>query len=121
MADRKIGFVVTHAADDPERATLPFMVATVAITMGVEPVIILQGDAVALGIKERAMQVSAEGLTPVDDLIETVLGAGFRIMVCSPCLATRGIAEADLREGVFIGGAAKIVEAMESCSNFLTY
>ena len=121
MGERRIGFVVTHAADDPERATLPFMIATVGMTMGVEPVIVLQGDGVMLGVEGHAATVRAEGLEPVENLIQAVLAAGHRIMVCSPCLSTRSITQADLREGVFIGGAAKIVEAMETCSNFLTY
>jgi len=74
-----------------------------------------------LGVKGHAATVRAEGLEPVENLIDAVLSSGHPIMVCSPCLATRGVKEEDLREGVFIGGAAKIVEAMESCSNFLSY
>jgi predicted peroxiredoxin len=106
MGERKIGLIVTHAGDDPERATLPFMIANGAMT---------------LGVKGHAATVNAEGLEPVANLIDAVLSAGHHIMVCSPCMTTRGISEADLLDGCFIGGAAKIVEAMGECSNFLSY
>ena len=121
MAARKIGFIVTHSLDDPEKATLPFMIATVALTMDVEPFIVLQGEGVWLAKRGFADTVRAEGLTPVEDLMAPVFAAGHRMMVCSPCLATRGIEESDLREGVYVAGAAKIVEAMLECENFLTY
>ena len=118
---KKIGLIVTHAGDDAERATLPFMIATVALTMDVEPFIVLQGEGVRLAVKGYAATVTAEGLSPVDELMAAVLDAGHAMMVCSPCLATRGISEEDLREGCYVGGAAKIVEAMMECANFLTY
>lgn len=121
MTFKKIGFVITHGADSPEVATLPFMIATVAQTMDVEPFIVLQGEAVGLAVKDGTDGIHAEGLTPIEDLLSAVLAAGAHIMVCSPCLATRGWGEADLREGFYIAGAAKIVEAMLECENFLTY
>jgi uncharacterized protein len=118
---KRIGFIVTHAEDDAERATLPFMIAVVALTMDVEPFIVLQGDGVKLGVQGHADTVSAEGLSPLGPLMSAVLEAGHPIMVCSPCLATRGIPEDTLRDGCYVGGAAKIVEAMLECENFLTY
>jgi predicted peroxiredoxin len=118
---KKIGFIVTHADDAPEMATLPFMIATVALTMDVEPFVVFQGEGVRLAVKGHADGVRAEGLSPLEDLLGAVLAAGVKIMVCSPCLATRGYTEADLRDGCYIGGAAKIVEGMLECENFLTY
>ncbi|HEY5549434.1 MAG TPA: DsrE family protein [Coriobacteriia bacterium] len=121
MADKKIGLVVTHAADDPEMATLPFIIANGALVMNVEPVIILQGEGVRLAVRGGADAVRAEGLAPLGDLMDAVLGSELRIMVCSPCLATRGIAESDLRDGCYVGGAGVIVQAMLDCENFLRY
>lgn len=122
MADpKRLGFVVRHAEDDPETATLPFMIATGAMAMGVVPLLILQNEGVRLGVKGYAERVTAEGLQPLESLLQAILGSGYRIMACGPCLAKRGIAEEDLREGVFIGGAGMIVEAMLECENMLTY
>jgi predicted peroxiredoxin len=121
MAAKKIGLVIKHAGDEPEMATLPFMIATVAQTMGVDLFIVLQGEGVRLAVKGGSDAVRAEGLSPLEDLLGAVLASGVKIMVCSPCLTTRGYTEADLREGFYVGGAAKIVEAMLECENFLSY
>ena len=121
MARKKVGFVVTHAADDPELATIPFMLANGAMAMDVEPVMILQGEGVRLALPGGAEEAAANGLAPVADLMAAVLAAGCRIMVCSPCMTTRGIAEDQLREGCFIGGAGQVVQSMLECENFLRY
>jgi uncharacterized protein len=118
---RKVGFVVTHGADDPELATIPFMLATGAMTMNVDPVIILQGEAVKLAVEGYASKVTAEGMQPLEDLLVTVLEGGHRIMLCSPCMLKRGIGEDELREGFFVGGAAMVVAAMLECENMLRY
>lgn len=118
---KKIGLIVTHASDDPEMTTLPFILATGAIAMGVEPVVILQREGVRLAVAGGAEAAVAEGMTPLPDLVDAVLGAGYRIMVCAPCLAMREIPEADLLEGFYLGGAAVIVQEMLECENFLRY
>ena len=121
MPGKKIGLVVTHAADHPEMATLPFMLATAAIAMHAEPVVILQSEGVRLAVPGGADAAAAEGLAPVADLMAAVLGAGLRIMCCGSCLKTRGIAEDQLVEGCYAGGAGNVVEAMLECENFLRY
>ena len=117
----RIGFIVTHSSDDPERATLPFMIAAVAPTMNAEPVFVLQAEGVHLAVNGFAGTVAADGLPALEDLLAMQIAAAAQIMVCSPCLATRGIAEEDLRDGVFIGGAAKVVEMLKECVNVVTY
>lgn len=118
---KAIGLLVTHAADDPELCTLPFMLAVGAMTMDVEPAIILQAEGVRLGVKGFAATIDAEGLSPLEDLIGTIIESGYQIMVCSPCMELRGIKEEDLREGIFVGGAAKVVETMLRCDSFVRY
>jgi uncharacterized protein involved in oxidation of intracellular sulfur len=121
MTQKKVGFVVTHAANDPEMATLPFMLATGAMTMGVEPVVILQGEGVRLAVPGGAEAAAAEGLAPLADLMGAVLASGYRIMVCSPCMAKRDISPGELLDGCFVGGAGQIVQEMLECENFLRY
>ena len=121
MSDKKVGFVVTHAGDDPEMATLPFMLATGALSMGVEPVIILQSDAVALGVPGSAETVCSEGLAPLASLLHGLLDSGVRMMVCSPCMTKRGITEEMLLPGCYVGGAGLVVTAMLECENLLRY
>jgi uncharacterized protein involved in oxidation of intracellular sulfur len=121
VPERKVGFVVTHAADDPELATLPFMLATGAMTMDVAPVVILQAEGVRLALPGGAEAAAAPGLAPVADLMGAVLAGGYRIMVCSPCMTNRGIAEDQLLPGFFVGGAGQVVQEMLECENFLRY
>jgi uncharacterized protein involved in oxidation of intracellular sulfur len=102
-------------------ATLPFMLAVGAMTMEVAPVIILQGEGVRLAVPGGAEAAGAEGLAPVADLMAAVLGAGNRIMVCSPCMSNRDIAQDELIEGCFVGGAGQVVQEMLECENFLKY
>ena len=121
MPDKKVGFVVTHASDEPELATLPFMLAVGAMTMDVAPVMILQAEGVRLAVSGGAEAAAAEGLAPVADLMAAVLAAGNRIMVCSPCMSNRGITEEQLLPGCFVGGAGQVVQEMLECENFLRY
>ena len=44
----KVVIIATHGPEDPERATLPFVMATAAQVMENEAVIILQGNGVLL-------------------------------------------------------------------------
>jgi predicted peroxiredoxin len=118
---RKVGFIVRHAGDAPETATLPFILANGAMAMGAEPVVILQEEGVRLAVRDGASAVAVPDWTPLEDLFAALVDAGYRIMACGPCLAKRGIAEEDLRDGVFIGGAGMVVQAMLECENMLTY
>lgn len=121
MSAKKVGFVVTHASDEPELATLPFMLATGAMAMGVDPAIILQAEGVRLAVAGGPEAAAAEGLAPLADLMAAVLASGHRIMVCSPCMTNRGISESDLVPGCFVGGAGQVVQEMLECENFLRY
>jgi predicted peroxiredoxin len=121
MAEEKIGLIITHGADTPELTTLPFALANGAIAMDVTPVIILQAEAVRLATKGYADTIHAPGLDPLKKLMDNVLASGHRIMVCAPCVKSRNFAESDLLEGTFIGGAAKVVEALLECVNVVRY
>lgn len=86
---QKILYIATHGPGDPERATLPFVLANAALAMGVEAVVALQGDAVWLAVKGTASHVFAGGLPPLEELMEGFLGLGGRLLVCSPCIQHR--------------------------------
>lgn len=121
MGASKVGFIVTHSADDPEMATLPFILANGAMAMNVDPVVILQAEGVRLALPGGSEAVSAEGFPPVADLLTAVIGAGHRIMVCSPCLSARNINEEELLDGFYVGGAGIVIQAMLDCENFVRY
>jgi predicted peroxiredoxin len=80
----KIDYIVTHAGEDPERATFPCMRATAAQTMEVEVVVALQGSGVFLAKKGYLDHVSAAGLPPLKSLVDTFLSEGGKLLVCTP-------------------------------------
>lgn len=122
MADQeKIVIFVTHAGEDPERATLPFVLATASQVMEVEALIVLQSNGVLLASKGYAEKVQAAALPPLKKLLDTFLAEGGRILVCGPCIKERRITEADLIEGAAVTAAGNLVQEIISAKSSLVY
>jgi predicted peroxiredoxin len=107
-------FQCTHGADDPERATLPFVAANVAANAGQQAIVICTTDAVWLGTRGGADAVAAKGLPPLAPLIREFVANGGAMWLCGASTTPRGITEAQLAAGACIVGAARIVEAVMS-------
>ena len=121
MADEKIIYIVTHAGEDPERATLPFVLANAAQAMDVEALIVLQGTGVYLAKKGYADHVYAAGVPPLKQLIESFLEQGGKILVCVPCIKERKIDEGDLIEGAMPTAAGVLTHEILSAKATLVY
>jgi len=122
MAEKeKIVYIVTHAAEDPERATLPFVLANAAQAMEVEAVVALQGTAVFLAKKGYLDNVFAAGLPPLKDLVANFMKEGGRLVVCVPCIRERKIEEADLIEGAKPIAAAGLTQEILGANATLVY
>ncbi len=122
MADEvpeKILIVATHGPEDPERATLPFVVANAALVMDVGAVVALQGTGVLLARKGEAGHIFAAGLPPLKELMDTFLELGGKLLVCTPCVKERKITEDMLLEtSELIAGARVVQEAIEAKAVF---
>jgi uncharacterized protein len=122
MADKeKIVYIVTHGAEDPERATFPFMLATAAQAMEVDAVVALQGTSVFLAKKGILEHVAAAGLPPLKDLVTRFLGEGGKLLVCVPCIRDRKIEESDLIEGASTTAAAALNQEILTANATLVY
>jgi predicted peroxiredoxin len=122
MAEKeKIVYIVTHAAEDPERASLPFVLATAAQAMEVEAVVALQGTAVFLAKKGYLEHVFAAGLPALKSLVDTFVSEGGKLRVCVPCIRERKIDEADLIEGASTIAAAALTQEILSANATLVY
>ena len=122
MAEKeKIVYIVTHAAEDPERASLPFVLATAAQAMEVEAVVALQGTAVFLAKKGYIEHVFAAGLPALKSLVDTFISEGGKLRVCVPCIRERKIDEADLIEGASTIAAAALTQEILSANATLVY
>ena len=117
----KIVLVATHAGEDPERATFPFLVANAAQAMDVEAVVVLQGTGVFLAKQGYAKHVLAPGLTPLKTLIDSYVANGGKILVCLPCIEERQISHADLVPGSELIKAGRLVVEMTGAKSTAVY
>lgn len=102
----------THGEDDPERATLPFVVGNVAASADQETIVFLTIDGVWLATNGYAGRIHKEGFQPLSDVIRSFVGNGGQIWACGTCTKPRGIGEADLIPGAKIVTAANVVEQL---------
>ncbi|UCE83866.1 MAG: DsrE family protein [Deltaproteobacteria bacterium] len=117
----KMVYIVTHAGEDPERATFPFMLATAAQAMEVEAVVALQGVSVFLAKKGYLENVVAAGLPALKDLVKNFLEAGGKLLICTPCIRERNIEESELIEGSELIAAARLNQEILSANATLVY
>jgi predicted peroxiredoxin len=108
MSARSLVIKVTAGQEDPERCNQGFNVAAAAVASGVTTSLWLTGEASWFALPGRAGEFSLPHAPPLTDLLASVLATG-TVTVCSQCAARRGIAQADLIEGVRIAGAATFV------------
>ena len=106
----------THGKEDPERATLPFVVGNVAATADQEAVVLLTSDAVWLATKGYAEGVQKESFPPLGEQIRAFVANGRQLWACGACTKPRGIGEADLIEGARITTAVNVVEYLASAA-----
>jgi predicted peroxiredoxin len=110
----KIMVNCTHGKEDPERATLPFVVGNVAATADQEAVVLLTIDGVWLATKGYADGIQKEGFQPLREVVQAFVANGGQIWACGACTKPRGITESDLVEGARIVTAANVVEYLAS-------
>ncbi|PYN79873.1 MAG: sulfur reduction protein DsrE [Candidatus Rokuibacteriota bacterium] len=112
---------LTHAKDDPDRATVAFVLANAAVGSGKETLVFLSIEGVRLAQKGYADDVREEGFAPLRELMESFAKAGGTIFVCSPCFKKRRLDENNLVAGAAIVGGAKLVEFLADGSPCVSY
>ncbi|MDQ3044342.1 MAG: DsrE family protein [Chloroflexota bacterium] len=99
-----------HGKEDPERATLPFIVGNVSATADQETIVFLTTEGVRLATKGYAQRIQKEGFQPLGELIEAFIANGGQVWACGACTKPRGIGDGDLISGAKIVTAANLVE-----------
>lgn len=102
----------THGKEDPERATLPFIVGNVAASADQKAIVLLTIEGVWLATKGYADGIQKEGFQPLKEIMASFVANDGEIWACGACTKPRGITEGDLIEGAKIVTAATVVEAM---------
>ena len=111
----------THGRDDPERATLPFIVANVAASADQSTIVLLTIEGVWVATKGYAEGIRKEGFPPLQEIIESFVQNGGEIWACGACTKPRGITEADMIPGARIVTAAMVVEQLAGGANALCF
>jgi uncharacterized protein len=101
---------LTRSTEDPDRATVGFVVANAALGSDKETMVFLSTDGVRLAEKGVAETIHETGFAPLAELMSSFIEAGGLVYVCSPCYKKRGLSEERLVDGVTIVGGAKLVE-----------
>jgi uncharacterized protein involved in oxidation of intracellular sulfur len=114
--EEKILYTATHAGEDPEKASMPFVMANGALAMDVKATIVLMGNAVYLAQKGYVETVPPGGGFPsLTKLMADFLELGGQLRVCVPCIKSRNISESNLIEGAeTVMAGAVTAEALEA-------
>jgi predicted peroxiredoxin len=75
----------THGKEDPERATLPFVVGNVAASADQEAVVLLTIEGVRNATKGYADTICKEGFQPLKEVMQSFVANGGQIWACGAC------------------------------------
>ncbi|MGD8367428.1 MAG: DsrE family protein [Desulfobacterales bacterium] len=119
--EEKILYFCTHASDEPEKAAMPFVMASAALAMDIKTIVVLQGQGVYLALKGYVETMSKPGgFPPMAKLLSEYLELGGELRVCVPCIKDRNIDESTLVEGARTTAAGELnVEAMAADAVFV--
>jgi predicted peroxiredoxin len=112
---------LTCAKDNPDKATVAFVLANAALGSGKDTLVFLSVEGVRLSQKGYAEDIREEGFAPLKELMESFAKAGGTIYVCSPCFKKRKLDESGLVTGASIVGGAKLVEFVSDGSPCLSF
>ncbi len=112
---------LTHAGDDPDRATVAFVIANAALGSEKETIVFLSTEGVRVSQAGYADSIHEDGFAPLADLMANFAEAGGRILVCAPCFRKRGLDENNLVAGASIVGGASLVEFLSEGAPAISY
>jgi len=117
----KLIVIATHAEDNAELATLPFVMAVTATASEMEPVVVLQAMGVWLATKGYAEHMTVSGFPPLNELMESFMESKGRLLVCAPCMKKRGIELEDLIEGAIVVNAPTVIKEIGEAKQVVCY
>jgi uncharacterized protein len=112
---------LTCAKDNPDKATVAFVVANAALGSEKDTMIFLSTEGVRLSQRGYGEDIHEEGFAPLRELMGNFIKGGGKIYVCSPCFKRRKLDETKLVDGAVIVGGAKLVEFLGNGEPCVTY
>lgn len=120
--EEKMLYIATHAGEDPEKASIPFVLANAALAMDIQAMVVLQGEAVYLAKKGYVDTVLPKGgFPPIKKLVEEFIELGGQLRICVPCIKSRNIEESDLIAGAEATAAGALNAAAMEADAVFTY
>ncbi len=117
----KLVVMVTHGPDEPELASIPFVMAGAAVASDVDVVMGFQGEGCRLLAKGVAEEIAVPGFAPLAMLLEAVQEFGGKLLACAPSVESRELRPDDLVEATEIVAAARLVAEITSATQTLVY
>lgn len=122
MSDAKKIVIVNSRGLDDERSSVAWSIANTAAASGMEITVFL----VSAGVDwARRGAADAAQLNPLDpkmsEMINNVINAGGRILVCPPCAKVRGYTEDTLIDGAILAGAPALLETISNGAEAVSF
>jgi uncharacterized protein len=111
----------TYAKNDPDKATVGFVIANAALGSEKETRVFLMSEGVRLAQQGYADDIHEEGFAPLRELMASFAEAGGKIFVCSPCFKRRKLDETKLVAGATIVGGARLVEFLSDGASSVSF
>ena len=118
----KLVIMATHGPEDPELATIPFVMACAALASDVDVVMGFQANGVTLIRKGEAERVFAPDFPPLTKLMADFTELGGKMLVCSPCMKSRQLIAPDhIVPGAEVVAAGRFIAEVTSATSTLVY
>ena len=109
MADKKrILYVQTSGTDAPERLYAPFVLATVAVSMGIDATIYFLGNGLTVIKRGEAEKIQMGSFPPLSEVMQRAKEAGVKFSVCDQSSQLMGLSRGDYADGCEVVGAATL-------------
>lgn len=117
----KLVVSITNARNNPDSATVGFVVANAGIAAGQEVYVWLSLDGVYLSQQGYADGIQVEGFKPLSELITSFVDNGGQVITCPPCFKSRGLDEGKLVRNAVLAGGARLVEILGQGAACVSY
>jgi len=118
---KKLVVIVTNGFND-ERSSVAWSVANGGIGCDYEVTMFLVSSGVDWVRKGATTHARLNPLDPpIRDMVQTVIDAGGKILVCPPCAGVRGYTQDDLIDGVTLAGSASMLEVVKQGAATVTF
>jgi predicted peroxiredoxin len=122
MTDKQKLVIINSRGFDDERSSVAFSIANTAVATGMDVTLFLVAAGVDWVRKGATVVARPNPLDPtMNDMLETFLANGGKILVCPPCAKVRGYDEDSLIEGARLAGAPVMLEEVQAGASSLSF